>query len=254
MITGLNAGTKYTVEMQAKRDNGATPYSKVTKISASTEKYTAVKSLKATTIGLYSVVLNWKEPAKVSGNPTTDYTVKVFEVNGKTPTDVTAQVNVGSITKTDTGTGTGAASAMITGLKAMTKYKFEVRAIAGELDQESIIAVVGVTTLNPAKYPAVAGFKATVDKNTNAVTLSWFESKVPETTGYEVVIRDSYGDEVDKSFVVPGKDGVTISDGGVIIPPPITDLAMGKYTILVRAVVGNNIKSAKSAMKAVTLK
>jgi hypothetical protein len=252
-VSGLNAGTKYTVEMQTKSGDNGTPYSKVTKISASTAKYTAVKSLKKTTIGLYSVALTWKEPAKVPGNPTTGYTVNVFEVKGRISTDVTEQVQVGIISDINTGTGTGTASVTVEGLSAVTKYRFEVRATAGELGIMSAIAKINATTINPAKYPAVSGFKATIDKNTNAVTLSWKESKVPDTTHYEVVVRDAAGEER-KFDIVPGVSGVTVSDKGVITIPPITDLELGKYTILVRAVTAEGIKSVKDAKKVITLK
>jgi hypothetical protein len=141
----------------------------------------------------------------------------------------------------------------IEGLSANTKYTFVVQAIADELGIVSAIAKISVATINPAKYPAVSGFKATVDKNTNAVTLSWKESKVPDTTHYEVVVRDAAGEER-KFDVVPGVSGVTISDKGVITIPPITDLELGKYTILVRAVTAEGIKSVKDAKKVVTLK
>ena len=150
MVSGLDAGTKHTVEMQAKNGDGTTPYSKVTKISASTAKYTAVKSLKRTSIGLQSVVLTWKEPVKVPGNPTTGYTIKVYLA-----TDKKLENPIETLTQFVTDS-----TATIEGLAENTKYVFVVQAVAGELGVSSMIARVGATTLNPAKYPAVGGFKA----------------------------------------------------------------------------------------------
>ena len=241
-VCGLNAGTKYTIEMQAKNSDGSTPYSKVTKISASTAKYTAVKSLKRTAIGLYSVALTWKEPVKVPGNPTTGYAVKVYLA-----TDKKLENSIESLTQIIPDTG-----ATIEGLSSNTKYTIAVQAIAGELGVTSVIAKIGVTTLNPAKYPVVGGLKATVKDST--VTLSWKESKVPDTTHYEVEVRDVDGTEVRKFDAMEGVNSVTVSDKGVITIPPVTDLELGKYTILVRAVTVDGIKSMKDAKKMVTLK
>ena len=251
-FTGLKAGTTYKFTVVAKNADGKA--AKSVAVTAKTVKYTAVKSLKKTATGLHIVSLTWKEPAKVKDNPTTGYTIKVFEINGKIATDVTDQVQVGYIDDNGTGSGKGTASVTITGLTAKTKYRIEVQAVAGGLGGvTSAIAKVSVTTLNPAKYPAVSGFKATVDKNTNAVTLSWNASKVPDTTGYEVEIRDADGGE-SVFTVIPGVDGVTVSDKGKITLLPITDLDVGKYTILVRAVTTEGIKSVKDAKKNITLK
>jgi hypothetical protein len=105
----------------------------------------------------------------------------------------------------------------------------------------------------PAKYPAVAGFKATVDKNTNAVNLSWTESKVPETVGYEIEIRDANG----LPIVISGVTDTLIDSNGVtgkVTLSPIAGLEPGKYTILVRAITADGIKSVKDAKKTVTVK
>ena len=250
-FTGLEAGKSYKFTVVAKNADGKA--AKTVTVTAKTLKYTAVKSLRRIATGLYSVALTWKEPAKVKDNPTTGYTIKVFEVNGKKSTEVTNQVQFGTINESNTGSGTGTASVMITELSAKTKYRIEVQAVASELGVASAIAKASATTLNPAKYPVVSGFKATVDKSTNAVTLSWKESKVPDTTHYEVVVRDAEG--VEHRFdVIPGVGGVTVSGKGVMTIPQITDLELGKYTILVRAVTTDGIKSMKDAKKVITLK
>jgi hypothetical protein len=213
-----------------------------------------VKSLKKSSVGLYSVALAWKEPAKVKNNPTTGYTVKVLEVNGKTLTDVTDKVQVGTINENNTGSGQGTANVIVTGLTEKTKYRIEVQAVADGLGVKSATAKISVTTLNPAKYPVVAGFKATVDKNTNAVNLSWTESKVPETVGYEIEIHDANN----LPIVISGVTDTLIDSNGMtgkVTLPPVTGLEPGKYTVLVRAVAeGGIVKSVKDAKKSVTVK
>jgi hypothetical protein len=212
----------------------------------------AVRYLKRTTC-LNSVILTWREPVRVLGNPTTGYTVRVFEINDRVTTDVTDQVQVDTISDTGTGSGSGTASVTIMGLSTWTQYRFEVRAITGELGLESAVAAVKATTINPTKYPVVTRFKAAIDRNMNAITLSWAESKVSDTIGYEVVVRDAAGEER-KFDVAPGVGGVTVSDRDGVMLPPITDLDVGKYTFFVRAVTDDGVKSATDAKKTVTLR
>jgi len=85
-ITGLQQGTKYTIQMQASKDN---QLSKMIKVSASTKKYTSVKAAGKATPGLGAVTLRWNASTNVAfasgvivGKKT--YEVAIYNANTKT--------------------------------------------------------------------------------------------------------------------------------------------------------------------------
>jgi hypothetical protein len=240
VIAGLKPGTKYTLEMQAQNSTG--DLSKVTKFAASTVKYAAVKTLKATA-GLESVKLTW-DASKLPASAETDgFRIEVYHYT------LYKKLTDPIISLYQFGTDP---TAMIEGLESAKRYAFKVYAVSSSLDVESLAARVNVLTVNPATYPSVLYFNATVNRTTNAVTLSWKESKVLDTIGYEVVVCDVNGEERIIS-VVPGEDDVTVSDKGYV-KLAIMDLAAGKYTLSVRAVTANDVKSKTAVKKLVALK
>jgi hypothetical protein len=139
VMSGLNPGTKYTVQMQAKNADGG--LSKMTKTTAKTAKYTAVQKLKAVEKDQSSVTLNWSaSKAPLPADADTRYEILWYEGKSKTPT---------ALPETMTVTPVGVTGVKIEGLPPNTKYKFAVRAITTVDGHEipSLLAKVSVKTL-----------------------------------------------------------------------------------------------------------
>jgi hypothetical protein len=66
-IKGLDTGTKYTIQMQAKRsDDVSNPYSKITKTTAATKKYAAPRKGSVTDRGLGTATISLKSASNVA--------------------------------------------------------------------------------------------------------------------------------------------------------------------------------------------
>ena len=126
VITGLSPKTKYKFSVTA--TNGQ--MIQTAAISATTAKYTAVKSLKSTAKTSNSVTLSWK-PSAAKGN-TDGYVIEIYNSTGKVLLD------------TITVAGVNATKFTVSGLKAKTQYTFVVKAAEGKL--VSSTAKVKVTT------------------------------------------------------------------------------------------------------------
>jgi len=126
VITGLLPKTKYKFAVTA--TNGQ--FIQTASVSATTAKYTAVKSLKSTAKTSDSVTLSWK-PSAAQGN-TTGYVIEVYNSTGKV------------LLNTIPIAGVNATKFTVSGLKAKTKYTFVVKAAEGTL--VSSAANVSVTT------------------------------------------------------------------------------------------------------------
>jgi hypothetical protein len=126
VITGLTPKTKYKFSIAA--TNGQ--MFQTASVSATTAKYTAVKSLKSTAKTSTSVTLSWK-PSSAKGN-TDGYVIEVYNSTGKV------------LLNTVYVAGVNATKFTLTGLKAKTQYTFVVKAAEGQL--VSSAAKVKVTT------------------------------------------------------------------------------------------------------------
>jgi hypothetical protein len=113
-ITGLNPNKKYKFSVTA--TNGLSM--KTATISATTLKYTAVKSLKTSGKTANSITLKW-QPSAAKAN-TDGYVIEVYN-------------SVGKIINTIHVTGVNITSYTVPGLKAKTKYTFAVKATEGNL-------------------------------------------------------------------------------------------------------------------------
>jgi chitodextrinase len=126
VITGLSPKTKYNFFFFF--SNGQ--LIQTASVSATTLKYTAVKSLKSTAKTSNSVTLSWQPPT-AKGN-TDGYVIEIYNASGKVSLD-TIYV-----------TGVNATKFTVSGLKAKTQYTFVVKAAEGQL--VSSAAKVKVTT------------------------------------------------------------------------------------------------------------
>jgi hypothetical protein len=128
-VAGLNAGTKYTINMQAANIT-INKFSKVTKVSASTAKYAAPKSAGKAIVSSSDVTFAWKQsaatPADMVPGTNREYTVGLWVDNefiafGSGEGAHTRIINESTITITVTGT-----KAVVTGL-ASAKYTFGIQ-------------------------------------------------------------------------------------------------------------------------------
>jgi len=215
---GLQPGTSYKFTVVAKNADGKE--AAAVKVSAKTQKFTAVKMGKATsTLGV--VTLNWVASPFAE---TTGY--EVYRVDPKT--------------KVETLVWEGnATAATINDLAPGTKHSFVVRAIAADLNIQSANAKASAAT---QKYVAVKKGKSA--STTTSITLNWNASLLSETTGYEVYRVD------------PKTKAETKVWEGTGTTATIEELLAGtKYTFVVRAVSSDlNIKSANTKISASTAK
>ena len=196
-LTGLDAGTKYTVHMQAKDGEGK--LSKVTKVSATTAKYAAVAkdNVKQSIIG--QVTFSWKDSTKNGSLVTTGYEVgfwvgkaaifnqqdyeNLLASNAKQKDKDTATAIWAQIGK---HIGTPITAKTITFDGVTQKITFAVRATA-EVDGTFVKSAVAKIAVTPLKYPA----PATLTQPTpGTMTFNWTAPKnvtLPNVTTPEVM-------------------------------------------------------------------
>jgi len=205
---GLQPGQTYKFAITALDCNWSAAATTVN-VSAKTQAYPAVTGVQVTATNYNSVSLSW---APSAFSATSGYEVLCYDATGKT------------LLKTVPVSGKATTFATITGLDASTKYTFVVRAISSSLSIKSAPAKISASTL---KYPAVTGVQVTAI-NYNLVSLTWAESTVPATTGYEILCYDATGKYLLKTVTVSGKTTLNATVTGL---HPLM-----KYTFVVRAV------------------
>ena len=221
-------------------------YSKVTKISASTTKYAAPKSVGKATPGFGTVSFSWQQsavtPAGMQPSAERTYTVGMwvgteFIVFGSGDGEHTRIVSGSAITITVTGR-----TAVATGL-ASQKYTFGIQE-SGAVGDDIATSAIAKISASPWKYAAPKVIKPTA----GATMLTWTPVKAAtgdQTITYVVGVYDSKAKEFRAiPEVIETAEHVAVS---------ISALGMGKIGVQELLWEDGNL-IAKSAIKIVTVK
>jgi hypothetical protein len=269
IISGLDSGTKYTLEMQAKNDNGG--LSKMTKTTATTKKYAAVKKDINWIKEMGEVTITWKasagKPAGAMGTGTSgavaagDYVVGIYDTKAGKFVDLSSEgVVIGAVTATATGF-----KVTITGLAAQ-KYTIGVQEKVTASNGDTAKSAIAKFVAAPLAYKAPKFTQPTkLNGTTGAVTLNLAATSATNlpagyTTGnYEVGVlvdgRYVWGDEALTYLTGELTSTVTVGAGWTITG---TDKLKKGLKIAVRVVVYDPadpaIVATKSAMQKITVK
>ena len=231
-IKGLDTGTKYTIQMQAKRsDDVSKPYSKITKTTATTKKYAAPPKGSVTDKGLGSATISLKGTSNVAkASDTVKNGFKAYEVgilvNGAWFFGEQAEAYwLGQGIAIDYN-GKVDGNAVLSGLGGQ-KYTFGIREIAytgaAESDKGVVFATSSIAkfSVQPTKYAGVKNSGSTGSqlqwKSNDVVAKPADTASTTYQKSYEVGVYSG------KAVVFPGDANWEAVFGGA----PYTSIGIG---------------------------